>query len=179
MIKSWTKKELNKLEELYKKYTLKQCALILDIPKEKVKSAIDRYRIKSGRTGKFEVGFKPKHATGVVPKSAFKNGHTPKNKVGLLTVTERKDGKFIKTENGWIKYNKYLWEQEYGEVPKNMCVISIEGELKLATRQELLKSNTNIEKATITRNNLIRRERLRKKYGLKPLSKIGEMLVKY
>lgn len=179
MIKSWTKKELNKLEELYKKYTLKQCALILDIPKEKVKSAIDRYRIKSGRTGRFDVVFKPRHTTGVIPKSAFKNGNTPKNKVGLLTVTERKDGKFIKTENGWIKYNKYLWEQENGKVPKGMSVVCIDGELTLHTRQQMMEMNSNIEKATINRNKLIKRERLRKKYGLKPLSKIGEMLVKY
>jgi len=133
--------------------------------------------------GKFEKGHVPWHAgtKGKVKprKHAFKKGGTPKNKVAIGTITERKRGKFIKTEGGWKQYNKYLWEQKHGAVPRGMSVVMVDSELKLYTKQQILEMNTDREKAKEAYHKILRREQLRKKYGLSPLTGLGERMTNY
>lgn len=62
----------------------------------------------------------------------FRKGTTWKvlNESKTGTIRKRKKGNFIKLENRkWQEYDKYVYEQTYGKVPRGMCILHINGDI--------------------------------------------------
>lgn len=97
--------------------------------------------------------------------TSFKKGNRPQNvkKVGSITRRKEQNGytyQWIKTgePNVWKMLHIYIWEQAYGTIPKNKCVIFKDknslnistDNLMLVTRDELARLNqkyTNIDES--------------------------------
>ncbi len=88
------------------------------------------------------------------PHSAFKKGNTPHNikKDGVVSLHRTKEGAswHIRISGKWKRYNRYLWEQANGPIPKGMVVCFKDGDthncvldnLKLVSQSELAKRNS-------------------------------------
>lgn len=79
-------------------------------------------------------------------KTCFKKGNVPKNHKPIGTVQTRKcrgngsvDYKFIKIAepNKWSLYNRYLWEQAYGPIPKGYVICYRDGDPMNCTLENL------------------------------------------
>lgn len=63
----------------------------------------------------------------------------------------KRDGYFIKTKDGWIPKQRFLWAQKNGPIPQNCCVIFADGDntnfdednLILVNRKEHFRLNKN------------------------------------
>ncbi len=111
----------------------------------------------SGVNGQFKKGHKSwnqgKHppSVGRMAETQFKKGHESKNKLPVGTISQRRDGKFIKiSDTEWQKYNQYVWEQAHGEkMPEGSVIISLDRDtnnydpnnLMLVTHAELCQIN--------------------------------------
>lgn len=64
--------------------------------------------------------------------SQFSKGHTPANTVseGTVTIRNNKGQRYlwIKTADGWMMLNRFLWEQANGPIPKGMLIAFIDGD---------------------------------------------------
>lgn len=118
--------------------------------------------------GQFEKGHIPwnKELKGLHlnPETEFKKGHLPANTKydGYLTLRKKDNGEkyyYIRISKAkWVLYQRYLWEQKNGSIPKGMliafkdknplnCVLE---NLEMISRIENLKRNLNREKMAKT-----------------------------
>ena len=193
-MKFWTNKEVERLAELYKTHTLQEISVIMNRSLQALKGASQRYKIVSGRTGRFPAGHVPHnagtkgvHLGGV--ETQFKKGHKPHNTRTDGATTLRADGyMWIRVgENKWEQLHRYIWACAYGEIDKNLILVFRNGDktdmrldnLELITRREHARRNHNRDKARVTMRELYRRERLRKKYGMPGITKHSERIVNY
>jgi hypothetical protein len=74
-----------------------------------------------------------------------------------------------------------VYEQNFGAIPPKCLVTFIDGNtlicapenLKLLTSKENMRKNVNYEKTALKMKSIWKTERLRKKYGLSPITKFG------
>ena len=59
---------------------------------------------------------------------SFRKGHVPANRREIGSIRAGKKQVEIKTENGWKSRLTWLWEQEFGSIPKGYKVISVNGD---------------------------------------------------
>ncbi len=85
----------------------------------------------------------------------FKKGTIPPNQKSNGTISIRYNNKrnskytYLKVNNKWVLYHRYIWEKAYGKIPKGACIIFVDGNslnvildnLKLVTRKEHLSRN--------------------------------------
>lgn len=122
-----------------------------------IKSAISRYKLNTGFTGRFEKGHVPvnKGTKGMMKanKTSFKKGQIPKNvravgseRVNIKGYTEIK----VSEPNKWRLKHRVLYEEYHNvKLNSNESIIFMDGDrsnmskenLTLVTRQELLKLN--------------------------------------
>lgn len=73
------------------------------------------------------------------PETEFKKGQLPSNycEVGSIRTRKSKDGfkqvyiKLTDTHNApkdWAPYNRYVWEQANGSIPKGGCIVYLDGD---------------------------------------------------
>lgn len=86
----------------------------------------------------------------------YTKGHIPANYKENGSITIRHNFKkkevyaFIKINNEWVLYHRYIWEKTYGKIPKGLCLIFIDGNslntdinnLMLVTRKEHIIRNS-------------------------------------
>lgn len=67
----------------------------------------------------------------------------PPNPIGAIVMWRRYP--HIKTEDGYVNYNRWLWEQSYGKVPKRFVVTTKEGAPEIPTLEflELISRGDN------------------------------------
>lgn len=123
---------------------------------KQIKNAINRYKLNTGRTGRFEKGSIPynkgKKGLSRANKTSFKKGILPKNHkpVGSERITI--DGYVmikVKEPGVWRLKHRVLWENEYGSIPKGYNLIFADGNklnvkisnLILTSRREMLEMN--------------------------------------
>lgn len=190
----WLGSEITRLEALFQTYTYKECAALMGLPERLIKSALSRYKITSGRSGRFEKGHVPfnKGKKGLCKggvETQFKKGHVPMNTAHDGAIRLRGDGYlYIRKEKGnWELLHHHVWKQKYGDLPSGKVIVFKNGNtrnciienLEAITRKELVKRNRNAAKASESMKELYRRECLRKKYGIAPLSGHGNRIVNY
>lgn len=200
-MKKWTQADIAQLTELYKTKSYKECAAIMSLSKYSIKAAVTRFGLQSGRTGRFDSGHTPfnngKKQIEYMSAEAIERTRATQFKKGNVSHNIKHDGAVVKradgyvyirqSTNNWVALHRHLWEMEHGPIPEGMVLIFKNGNaedcslenLELITRGENAKRNHNTDKARITMLNLFKRERLRKKYGLSPISKHGDRIVNY
>lgn len=124
---------------------------------EQVKNYKNRHKWDSGLTGRFEKGIIPKNKGQKMSQEAyekmkptmFKKGRMPKNHKHVGSERVNVDGYIeikIAEPATWRPKHKVIWEQHYGEVPKDSVVIFLDGNrlnvtienLKMIKRREML-----------------------------------------
>ena len=189
----WTLTEVDYLRVHARKLSIQQLANALKLSVTQVKGAIARYKISTGRDGKFIKGHVPfnkgKHfvAGGRSAHTRFKKGVKPHNTLRDLAITWRvikgtdKHEQFIRLANAvWVPLRKYVWVQAYGPVPSGKMVRVKDGDysnitpsnLMLVDRATNCLLNHNRAKAAKAMRKTWERDRLRKKYGLSQLTKL-------
>lgn len=128
-----------------------------------IKTCLDRYKIRSGRTGRFEKGQRPWNhgVTGYMGpnRTSFRKGHVPHNTRPLWSERVGKDGYIemsVPERNPHTGFRSrfkhkhvWLWEQAHGTVPAGSVVVFRDGNrrnfdlrnLMLVKRSELLTMN--------------------------------------
>lgn len=149
-----------------------------------IKGAIKRYKLNTGRTGRFEKGQVSwnKGTKGLTQanKTSFKKGNIPSNykPVGSERIT--KDGYTeikVKDPNKWRLKQQVVWEEHNGKIPKGSVIIFADGDksnicvenLILVTRKQL---------SMLNRYNLIKQDAELTKTGINIvniISKINEV----
>ena len=113
------------------------------------------------------------------PNTEFKKGHLPANTKynGCLSLRKKETGEqyyYTRISQGnWELYNRYLWKQEYGSIPKGMLIIfkdkntlnCVIENLEMISRVENLMRNRNRKKMAETLKATWYIEKLRIKYG--------------
>lgn len=88
----------------------------------------------------------------------FKKGHLPHNTKSDGDISIRIDTRGIPylhkrvSLGKWIPLHRLLWEEHHGQIPQGHCVVFVDGNqanvdisnLKLVTRQEHVRNNSNI-----------------------------------
>ena len=131
--------------------------------KTQISSALKRYNLTTGRTGRFEKGFTPwnKGTKGYSKpnKGSFEKGHIPDNYVPIGSErVDNKDGYTkvkIADPNVWELKHKYIYEKHYGKIEKGNVVIFLDGD-KSNFNIDNLKSITRKQLLFLNRNNLIK-----------------------
>ena len=132
--------------------------------------------------GQFEKGHIPwnKDIKGLhhSPGTEFKKGHLPANTKynGFITLRKTQRGEkyyYIRiVKRKWELYQRYLWEQKYGLIPKGMLIIfkdknslncNMEN-LEMISKSENVRRNMNREKAIESIKATWYIEKLRVKY---------------
>lgn len=139
--------------------SMMSCKFGFDYTYHQIKGAIARYKLNTGRTGRFEEG----HATwnkgtkGLMKANvtSFKKGHKPYNYKPLGSERIVKDGycevKVSDTGRRWRSKHVLIYEKHHGKVPKGSAVIFLDGDkrnfdidnLYLVTRSQLAMLNKN------------------------------------
>ena len=187
-MKKWTENEVKRVAELYQKYPLKIIASITEIPYNQLKWLINNRKLLSGRTCKFQKGFIPwnkgKRYKNLNNCTKYKSGNIPHNTKpeGYQTIRKDKRGVpyyFLKFR-GRIDYkHRIIWELAHGAIPEGYLVVFVDGDtmnctienLMIISKTENIRRNGNRVKAAETLRKIYRREKVRKKYGLSPLTK--------
>ena len=164
-IHKWTEEERQYLKEICLGKSHKEIMDLMSnrfnykFNKTQISSALKRYNLTTGRTGRFEKGFTPwnKGIKGSMKpnKSSFKKGHMPDNHkpVGSERI-DNKDGYTkikVAEPNIWQLKHKVIYENYYGKVEKGNVVIFLDGNksnfdinnLRCITRKQLLTMNKN------------------------------------
>ena len=141
---------------------------------------------------RFAKGHKPhnKNKPHIFPPNSgqFPKNHIPQNhkEIGNIRLQEKSnsDERYymikIAEPKKWQLLHRYLWEKEFGKIPKGMILAFKDGNslnyelsnLQLITRKENLERNRNYKKFSETMKNLWRKERWRELYGLKRETKL-------
>ena len=132
--------------------------------------------------GQFEKGCIPwnKGLKGFRPskRTEFKTGHLPANTKynGCLSLRKKDNGEkyyYIRISQAkWVLYQRYLWEQKHGSIPKGMLIAFKDNNslncvfenLEMISRIENLQRNENREKMGKTMKATWDIEKLRVKY---------------
>lgn len=189
----YTAEEIDILRRYYPKIGVQGVLQMFNIKKmygrtaTSVKAACQRLGIKTEKGGRFQHGHIPankgaKQTDEVLQKmqpTMFKPGNQPVRILPVGSKSKRKEGYwFIKVAmpNKWVRLHHWLWEQQYGKVPKGWVVVFKDANadnvclenLELISRATLIARNANIPK----RGNSIKegwkrrkRHQLRQKYG--------------
>lgn len=191
-IKKWTENDVKQLRELCLKHTQKEAAAIMGLTIGQVGSAVLRYGIKSRSSGRFEKGMRPHNFGKKVAtsdkcyKTTFKKGNLPHNTKYDGCISIRKDNsnksyKFIRIDKGkWVLLHRHNWEKVFGPIPDGYLVVFRNGDtmncdpgnLEIITRAENAMRNVNRTKSAESIKKLYKRERIRKLYGLPPVSRL-------
>ena len=114
------------------------------VTESQIKSAIKRYHLNTGHTGRFEKGCMshnkgkkmPSEQYKLAEPTMFKPGIVPKNTLPVGTELELPDGYlWVKINNipkakknvNWRQKHRLIWEQNYGEIPEGYLVIFKDG----------------------------------------------------
>jgi hypothetical protein len=131
---------------------------------KQIASAVKRYGIKSGRTGRFQKGIVPWNAgtKGLAKPNcgSFKKGHVPANRRpvgseristdGYVEIKLSERDPYFNRSTRWKHKHVHVWEQVNGPVPDGCVIIFLDGNrlncedinnLELVTRTELLRIN--------------------------------------
>lgn len=155
-------------------------------------------RFRKGQTppnkGKRQEDFMSPEGIERTKPTRFKKGHAPHNTkpVGYERIDTKDGYVFIKVAEGkpMVLKHRYIWEQYNGIVPDGYCVafrdgnrlncdisnlflISMADNARRRTAEETPEQRrTRIEHCVKTKRETIRRDRLRIKYGLKPMTRL-------
>lgn len=128
-----------------------------------IHSTCTRYKIPSGRTGRFEkgqtawnTGVKGFNVSGA---TQFNKGHRPQNTLPVGTEIMKDDGYLwikIAEPNQWKQKHRINWEAQNGLVPDGYCLLFLDQDrincepenLQLITRRELLQLIRNQYRST-------------------------------
>jgi hypothetical protein len=195
-MKRWTAKEIEQVAELYKKYPENVVAMVTGNTRAQIAALVNNRKILSGRSGKFQKGIIPwnKGKKGITSggiHTQFKPGHLPHNTKndGYESIRMDKRGvpyRYIRDGRMQPKH-RYIWQLLHGPVTAGHCVAFRDGNtlncepdnLMLISRAENAIRNINRKKASETLTILYRREKIRKLYGLPPITKLHKRLVNY
>ena len=149
-----------------------------DFTMTQITSAIKRYNLNTVRTGRYEKGRIPynKGTKGIMKpnKTSFKKGDIPANhrevgseRINVYGYTEVK----VAEPNKWKLKHRVIYEEHYGEIPKNHNVIFADGnklnldinnlvlvnkdQLLVLNKNELIKDNADLTKAGVNVANLM------------------------
>jgi len=124
-------------------------------------------------------------------RTSFKEGNVPPNHKPIESISKRWHKKdrcfylFIKIGKvKWESLNRFNYKKYIGEIISGSVIIFKDGNaencspdnLKMITRAENMKRNSNREKAVESLKKLWKREHMRSIYGLSPLSGFGKRL---
>lgn len=123
-----------------------------------VKGAIKRYKLNTGKTGRFEKGHVPaikgtKGLTGA-NKTSFRKGNIPANHKPIGSERVNVDGYTeikVSEPNKWRLKHQVIWESHNGKIPSGSAVLFSDGNksnldinnLVLITKSQLLVLNKN------------------------------------
>lgn len=160
----WTDKEKEYLASIVKGSTYKEITKQMNdkfeynFSEEQIKGAMARYKLPTGTGGYFKKGSTPwnKGLKGYMGanKTSFKKGTIPPNQVPIGTESITKGG-YIKVKvgepNKWKLKQRYIYEQHYGEIPKDCNVIFADKNIRnfdinnlvLVSKAEMLILNKN------------------------------------
>jgi hypothetical protein len=164
-----------------------------------VKSTLGRYKISCPRDGRLKKGHKAwNKGQHVITnpkclKTTFKKGNIPANSKWDGYISIRRDKTeivylYIRIASGkWKPLHRYLYEQRKGPIPPGMILIFKDGNtfninmnnLELISRKEHARRNHNCKKAAKSLKETYRREKIRKRYGLTPITKHYQRIVNY
>lgn len=160
----WTDEEKEYLASIVKGSTYKEITEKMNdkfeynFSEEQIKGAMARYKLPTGTGGYFKKGSTPwnKGLKGYMGanKTSFKKGTIPPNQVPIGTESITKGG-YIKVKvgepNKWKLKQRYIYEQHYGEIPKDCNVIFADKNIRnfdinnliLVSKAEMLILNNN------------------------------------
>lgn len=157
----WTEEIKDFLREQIKTHSIAECAELIkehfnweNMNREKVKGALMRYNIKTGRTGYFLKGTIPpnkgksmsQELRDKVKDTWFQKGHRPKNELPIGTRIFSKEGYLvekvrdeigIKACERWRPVHQLLWEKERGPIPEGYVVTFLDGDITNITIENL------------------------------------------
>lgn len=145
-------KTSNELTLMFNKY------FKTDVSVNQIRCFMKNHKLPNGVNACFKKGHTPhnKGRKGVCAKGCektwFSKGHIPHNHKSVGSERISKDGYIevkVKEPNTWRLKHNIVWENAYGNVPKNHAIIFLDGDkqnmdiknLKLITRSELLIMN--------------------------------------
>ncbi len=188
-MRKWTLQEIETLRILYQTKTRAQISAIMGIPLQSVTGALKRNGILSGRITTFKEKNKPWNKDLSVrtnPASEFKQGNEPHNTLydGAIRLRSNRYYYIRLAKGVWKLYSRHVWEKQNGPIPAGMYITFMDGNplnchisnLQLSSQIQMMVNNQNRKKSATTLKTLYKRERLRKKYGLTPLSGHGPRL---
>ena len=160
----WTDEEKEYLASIVKGSTYKEITKQMNdkfeynFSEEQIKGMMYRDKLTTGTGGYFKKGFTPwnKGLKGYMGanKTSFKKGTIPPNQVPIGTESITKGG-YIKVKvgepNKWKLKQRYIYEQHYGEIPKDCNVIFADKNIRnfdinnliLVSKAEMLILNNN------------------------------------
>ena len=160
----WTDKEKEYLASIVKGSTYKEITEKMNdkfeynFSEEQIKGMMYRNKLTTGTGGYFKKGSTPwnKGLKGYMGanKTSFKKGTIPPNQVPIGTESITKGG-YIKVKvgepNKWKLKQRYIYEQHYGEIPKDCNVIFADKNIRnfdinnliLVSKAEMLILNKN------------------------------------
>ena len=160
----WTDEEKEYLASIVKGSTYKEITKQMndkfeyDFSEEQIKGMMYRNKLTTGTGGYFKKGSTPwnKGLKGYMGanKTSFKKGTIPPNQVPIGTESITKGG-YIKVKvgepNKWKLKQRYIYEQHYGEIPKDYNVIFADKNIRnfdinnllLVSKAEMLILNNN------------------------------------
>ena len=160
----WTNEEKEYLASIVKGSTYKEITKQMNdkfeynFSEEQIKGMMYRNKLTTGTGGYFKKGSTPwnKGLKGYMGanKTSFKKGTIPPNQVPIGTESITKGG-YIKVKvgepNKWKLKQRYIYEQHYGEIPKDCNVIFADKNIRnfdinnlvLVSKAEMLILNNN------------------------------------
>ena len=153
-IYKWTETELEYLREIAKGKYISEIVELMSkkfnysFRKTQIKSAMTKHKIKNGMKNKVPKGFEPWNKGLQIGNSHIHNLKT----IGDEYINS--DGfVMIKLDNParWVHKHRYIYEQAFGEIPKDKVLIFLDGDkqnlsldnLKCISRKQLVKMNQN------------------------------------
>lgn len=144
----WTEKEKEFLREYVILHTWPETTKEFnrrygcDLTEKAVRAIGKRFKIRTGRTGRFEKGHTPANkgihteTKGRMAETQFKKGQMPKNHLPVGSVRLRRSYKGKKSyvyekvaePNKWRMKHVLEWERHYGAVPKDKIVVFADGD---------------------------------------------------
>ena len=178
--KIYTKEEEEEILRWYNKIPLKGLARRFNTSEQSVARKIRKMGLHRENKTRFKKGRTPwnKGLKGLTNTSEtkFKKGYKSPNKKpdGYITIRKEKDKKvrYIKVDGVWTRYSRYIWQQNYGNIPDNYVVRYKDDDylnddienLELISTSDNLNKNRNIEKSIETLKKTLRLKRLKQIY---------------